>query len=221
MFESVKSMFKANKQSDFFKKYDIEFTNRVFTNGIFMMGENDNIRKNTLELMLQHLTQKGYPYIYISTGQNDYIQAIEEIVTTTRNTRRYQEVTGEMASVNSINFIQELQKAKIVSIDLQKYSDSDKEVVLQRINLQFKKLFHDLYTNFTHYKKKEGLRGVIFIDEYDVKDFKVFSNMEFFQTMKDYDIGFVFCVEDRFDTTKMNGHKEQLLKIPHFNFWQS
>ena len=215
-------MFGQKEQvGDLFEKYDVEFSHRALTNGLWLMGENDGVRKRTVEMMLSHLVEKGYPFLYISTGANEYVKMIEDIVTKKRNIRRYHPVTEDMSSVNSINLPSDFEHAKIVEVDLTKYSESDQKVVVERLNFQIKKLLHDMYENFKKYQKRESLRGVIFIDEYDVKLFKVFTNMEIFDIMKNYEIGFVFCVEENFIDTKNNAHKENLKEIPHFNFWES
>lgn len=215
-------MFGQKEQvNDLFEKYDVEFSHRALTNGLWLMGEDEGIRQRTIEMLLLHLTEKGHPFLYVSTGANEYVKMIEDIVTKKRNIRRYHPVKGEMSSVNSINLPSDFEHAKIVEVDLSQYSESDQKIVIERINLQIKKLLHDMYENFKKYQKRESLRGVIFIDEYDVKLFKVFSNMESFEIMKDFDIGFVFCVEKEFMEKKSNTHKDQIKQIPRFNFWQS
>lgn len=220
MFENVTNLFKTKKSyEDLFEKYELEFSNKTLTNGIWLLGDDkeQNLKEKTLEKTLEYLIQKDYGVIYISTGENEYIKKIDDIVTKKRHSRNHHPVAGDMASINSLNFPKELQNTKIVEIDLTKYDKEDEAIVLERLNLQFKKLFHDMYTNFKAYPKKEGLRSVIIIDEYDPKKFKAFTNIEFFQTMKDYDIGFIFGVERDFFEKKLNPHKEQLKQIVRFN----
>jgi hypothetical protein len=220
MFESVTKMFNTKKFNDVFEKYDIEFNNRTLTNGIFLLGNGDELKQESLQKIVMHTIEKGYGLIYVATKGNDFIDNVESFVTKTRNTRRHHPVSGDMSSINALSLTSEMQHAKIVEIALQKFDASDVDVVYERLNLQFKKLFHDMYTNFKAYPKKEGLRFVVLVDSYDEKHLKAFTNMEFFQTMKDYDVGFVFCVEKDYFQSKLNPHKEHLKEIPRFNMFE-
>ncbi|MGM0533189.1 MAG: hypothetical protein ACQERK_01685 [Campylobacterota bacterium] len=222
MFDSIKSVFSKKPVQTLIEQSDIEFSHRLLSNGLWLEGENKhNQRFITQKCIFEYLLKHQYPILFIATAQNPMNDLIEELVTAARQSRRYQKITSSMSSVNALNLKEAFQNKKIVHIDLQIFSDSDKKVVLERLNHQLKLFFSDLHVNFKAYEKKESLRGVIFIDHYDVKDFKVFTSTQYFETMRDYEIGYVFGVEKEFLSTSMNAHKEKLKDIKHFTFLQA
>ncbi len=223
MFGKIKDMLHMQgDKPDLFEENDLEFNHRLLTNGVWLEGENKfGQREKTFQLVLEHLVQKNYPLLFISDNKESALHAkLEDMVTQKRRTRDYQRITEEMTSINSLHLTDSFQKHKIVHIDLSIFTESDQKVVLERLNHQLKLLFKDMYANFKKYQKKESLRGLICIDGYDIKQFKVFANMEFFETMRDFEIGFIFGVEQGFFAKKGNPHIDNLNDIVHFTTLQ-